>query len=197
MLSFLVTFAGLDWDSWSIVIWVTCLEGSLTSLSHRRFQREFFSNSIHPWFLRELCLMLIEVLFKSPYIHFGSFFFQFIHFWATLVCPWKNCPLDGLFRPSWGGWGMIDAVCIQRDVGMESCSECAFWFILVPNRKIAAVFFFQENSRVPKQIFIRTRDVTSYFILSPGTYSVVPAATEDQEFEFLLRIFIKNHDYNE
>ncbi|XP_066034231.1 calpain-13 [Chamaea fasciata] len=58
-------------------------------------------------------------------------------------------------------------------------------------------FITTENSRVLKQIFIRTRDVTSYFILSPGTYAIVPAATEDQEFEFLLRIFIKNHDYNE
>ncbi|RMC12313.1 hypothetical protein DUI87_09826 [Hirundo rustica rustica] len=55
----------------------------------------------------------------------------------------------------------------------------------------------QENSRVLKEIFLRTRDVTSYFILSPGTYSIVPAATEDQAFEFLLRIFIKNQDYNE
>ncbi|XP_063247232.1 calpain-13-like isoform X2 [Prinia subflava] len=58
-------------------------------------------------------------------------------------------------------------------------------------------FITTENSRVLKQIFIRTRDVTSYFILSPGTYAIVPAATEDQEFQFLLRIFIKNQDYNE
>ncbi|XP_009331962.1 PREDICTED: calpain-13 [Pygoscelis adeliae] len=42
-----------------------------------------------------------------------------------------------------------------------------------------------------------TRDVTNYFILSPGTYVVVPATTEDQEFEFILRIFMKNQDYNE
>ncbi|XP_030124796.4 calpain-13 isoform X3 [Taeniopygia guttata] len=58
-------------------------------------------------------------------------------------------------------------------------------------------FITTENSRVLKQIFLRIRDVTSYFILSPGTYAVVPAATEDQEFEFLLRIFIKNQDYHE
>ncbi|XP_058275868.1 calpain-13 isoform X2 [Hirundo rustica] len=58
-------------------------------------------------------------------------------------------------------------------------------------------FITAENSRVLKEIFLRTRDVTSYFILSPGTYSIVPAATEDQAFEFLLRIFIKNQDYNE
>ncbi|XP_014732899.1 PREDICTED: calpain-13-like isoform X2 [Sturnus vulgaris] len=58
-------------------------------------------------------------------------------------------------------------------------------------------FITTGNSRVLKKIFLRTRDVTSYFILSPGTYAVVPAAAEDQEFEFLLRIFIKNQDYNE
>ncbi|KAL2305889.1 hypothetical protein Nmel_003782 [Mimus melanotis] len=58
-------------------------------------------------------------------------------------------------------------------------------------------FITTENSRVLKHIFLRTRDVTNYFTLSPGTYAVVPAAAEDQEFEFLLRIFIKNQDYNE
>ncbi|KAM6082737.1 LOW QUALITY PROTEIN: calpain-13 [Chlamydotis macqueenii] len=54
-----------------------------------------------------------------------------------------------------------------------------------------------ENSKVLRQNFSLTRDVTSYFILSPGTYAVVPATTEDKEFEFLLRIFMKNQDYNE
>ncbi|XP_041281076.1 calpain-13-like [Onychostruthus taczanowskii] len=58
-------------------------------------------------------------------------------------------------------------------------------------------FITTENSRVLKQTFLQTRDVTSYLILSPGTYAVVPAAAEDQEFEFLLRIFIKNQDYHE
>ncbi|XP_039573141.1 calpain-13 isoform X2 [Passer montanus] len=58
-------------------------------------------------------------------------------------------------------------------------------------------FLTTENSRVLKQTFLQSRDVTSYFILSPGTYAVVPAAAEDQEFEFLLRIFIKNQDYHE
>ncbi|XP_074720969.1 calpain-13-like [Strix uralensis] len=53
-----------------------------------------------------------------------------------------------------------------------------------------------ENSKVLEQ-FSRTRDITKYFTLSPGTYAVVPATTEDQEFEFLLRIFMKNQDYNE
>ncbi|XP_030355431.1 calpain-13-like [Strigops habroptila] len=55
----------------------------------------------------------------------------------------------------------------------------------------------KENSKVLKQTFALTRDVTAYFILSPGTYAVFPAATEDQEFEFLLRIFMKNQDFNE
>ncbi|XP_059696717.1 calpain-13 isoform X3 [Haemorhous mexicanus] len=58
-------------------------------------------------------------------------------------------------------------------------------------------FITTENSRVLKQTFLQTRDVTSYLILSPGTYAVVPAAAEDQEFQFLLRIFIKNQDYHE
>ncbi|XP_048155742.1 calpain-13 [Corvus hawaiiensis] len=58
-------------------------------------------------------------------------------------------------------------------------------------------FITMENSRLLKQIFIRTRDVTSYFTLSPGTYAIVPAGAEEQEFEFLLRIFIKNQDYAE
>ncbi|XP_027766936.1 calpain-13 [Empidonax traillii] len=58
-------------------------------------------------------------------------------------------------------------------------------------------FITMENSKVLKQVFSPIRDVTNYFILSPGTYAVVPATTEDQEFEFLLRIFIKNRDYKE
>nr|XP_021140491.1 calpain-13 isoform X4 [Columba livia]XP_021140493.1 calpain-13 isoform X4 [Columba livia]XP_021140494.1 calpain-13 isoform X4 [Columba livia]XP_021140495.1 calpain-13 isoform X4 [Columba livia]XP_021140496.1 calpain-13 isoform X4 [Columba livia]XP_021140497.1 calpain-13 isoform X4 [Columba livia]XP_021140498.1 calpain-13 isoform X4 [Columba livia]XP_021140499.1 calpain-13 isoform X4 [Columba livia]XP_021140500.1 calpain-13 isoform X4 [Columba livia] len=58
-------------------------------------------------------------------------------------------------------------------------------------------FITTENSKVLEQNFSLTRDVTNYFILSPGTYAVVPATTEDQEFEFLLRIFVKNQDYNE
>ncbi|KAJ7397889.1 calpain-13-like isoform X1 [Pitangus sulphuratus] len=58
-------------------------------------------------------------------------------------------------------------------------------------------FITMENSKVLKQVFSPIRDVTNYFILSPGTYAVVPATTEDQEFEFLLRIFIKNQDYKE
>ncbi|XP_032538542.1 calpain-13-like isoform X1 [Chiroxiphia lanceolata] len=58
-------------------------------------------------------------------------------------------------------------------------------------------FITMENSKVLKQVFSPIRDVTNYFILSPGTYAVYPATTEDQEFEFLLRIFIKNQDYKE
>ncbi|OPJ72192.1 calpain-13 [Patagioenas fasciata monilis] len=58
-------------------------------------------------------------------------------------------------------------------------------------------FITTENSKVLQQNFSLTRDVTNYFILSPGTYAVVPATTENQEFEFLLRIFVKNQDYNE
>ncbi|XP_066403864.1 calpain-13-like [Molothrus aeneus] len=58
-------------------------------------------------------------------------------------------------------------------------------------------FITTENSRVLKQTFLQARDVTSFLILSPGTYAVVPAAAEDQEFQFLLRIFIKNRDYHE
>ncbi|XP_050828369.1 calpain-13 [Serinus canaria] len=65
-------------------------------------------------------------------------------------------------------------------------------------KKLRIGFFITtENSRVLKQTFLQTRDVTSYLILSPGTYAVVPAAAEDQEFQFLLRIFIKNQDYHE
>ncbi|XP_040468261.1 calpain-13-like [Falco naumanni] len=65
--------------------------------------------------------------------------------------------------------------------------------------KILKIGFFitTENSRVLKQNFSLTRDVTSCFILSPGTYAVVPSTTEDQEFEFLLRIFMKNQGDNE
>ncbi|XP_015712371.1 calpain-13-like isoform X3 [Coturnix japonica] len=54
-----------------------------------------------------------------------------------------------------------------------------------------------ENSRVLKQDFSLVRDVSSCFSLSPGTYAVIPATTEGREFEFVLRIFIKNQDYNE
>nr|XP_009935660.1 PREDICTED: calpain-13 [Opisthocomus hoazin] len=55
----------------------------------------------------------------------------------------------------------------------------------------------KENSKVLNQNFSMTRDVTNYFILSPGTYTVTPTTTENQEFEFLLRIFLKNQDDNE
>lgn len=105
----------------------------------------------------------------------------------------KACPLKGLFRHG-GGRGVIEAVCIQRGVAMAGCWSDFLWSL---TGREPAIFFFQENSRVLKQIFLRIRDVTSYFILSPGTYAIVPAATEDQEFEFLLRIFIKNQDYHE
>ncbi|XP_061846351.1 calpain-13 [Colius striatus] len=53
------------------------------------------------------------------------------------------------------------------------------------------------SSQVLKQGFSPIRDVTSCFILNPGTYAVIPATTEGQEFEFLLRIFVKNQDFNE
>ncbi|XP_071404164.1 calpain-13 [Pithys albifrons albifrons] len=65
---------------------------------------------------------------------------------------------------------------------------------VVKNLKIG-FFLITEDSKVLKQIFSPIRDVTNYFSLSPGTYTVAPATTEDQEFEFLLRIFIKNQDY--
>ncbi|XP_048792171.1 calpain-13-like isoform X5 [Lagopus muta] len=58
-------------------------------------------------------------------------------------------------------------------------------------------FITTENSKVLKQVFSLTRDVSSCFNLSPGTYAVIPATTEDREFEFVLRIFVKNQDYNE
>ncbi|XP_074945986.1 calpain-13 [Phalacrocorax aristotelis] len=54
-----------------------------------------------------------------------------------------------------------------------------------------------NNSKILKQNFSLSRDVTDYYILNPGTYALIPATTEDQEFEFLLRIFIKSQDYNE
>ncbi|XP_064020409.1 calpain-13 isoform X1 [Pogoniulus pusillus] len=57
-------------------------------------------------------------------------------------------------------------------------------------------FITKDNSRVLKQTFSLARDVTCYFTLRPGTYAVVPASTEDQGFEFLLRIFLKR-DYSE
>lgn len=59
------------------------------------------------------------------------------------------------------------------------------------------MFFLQENSKVLKQDFFLARDVSSCFNLSPGTYAVTPATTEDREFEFVLRIFVKNQDDNE
>lgn len=58
-------------------------------------------------------------------------------------------------------------------------------------------FITTENSKVLKQDFSLARDVSSCFNLSPGTYAVTPATTEDREFEFVLRIFVKNQDDNE
>ncbi|XP_062427280.1 calpain-13 [Rhea pennata] len=55
---------------------------------------------------------------------------------------------------------------------------------------------FRKNSKILKQDFALARDVTNYFILSPGTYAVLPVTSENQEFEFLLRVFLKNQDYN-
>nr|XP_013805229.1 PREDICTED: calpain-13 [Apteryx mantelli mantelli] len=54
----------------------------------------------------------------------------------------------------------------------------------------------RENATVLKQDFALARDVTNYFILSPGIYAVLPVTSGDEKFEFLLRIFLKNQDYN-
>lgn len=86
---------------------------------------------------------------------------------------------------------------IQRGVGMAGCVSVLSDLLWSLTRRQPAVFFFQEDSRVLEQTFLKARDVTSYLTLRPGTYAVVPAAAEDQEFQFLLRIFIKNQDYHE
>ncbi|KAM7173051.1 calpain-13 isoform 2-T3 [Macrochelys suwanniensis] len=65
--------------------------------------------------------------------------------------------------------------------------------------RLPVAFFSQYKSKVLKCGFnVSTRDVTNYFFLSPGTYVVVPATSEEgQEAEFLLRIFLRSQDYNE
>ncbi|XP_068009811.1 calpain-13 isoform X3 [Melanerpes formicivorus] len=55
----------------------------------------------------------------------------------------------------------------------------------------------QDHSEVLEQVFSLARDVTSYFTLSPGTYAVLPAAAEEQQFQFLLRIFTKHRGNQE
>uniref|UniRef100_A0A8C3S6F5 Calpain 13 n=1 Tax=Chelydra serpentina TaxID=8475 RepID=A0A8C3S6F5_CHESE len=59
--------------------------------------------------------------------------------------------------------------------------------------RLPVAFFSQYKSKILKCGFnVATRDVTNYFFLSPGTYVVVPATSEEgQEAEFLLRIFLR------
>ncbi|CAM4537847.1 unnamed protein product [Lepidochelys olivacea] len=65
--------------------------------------------------------------------------------------------------------------------------------------RLPVAFFSQYKSKVLKYGFnVSTRDVTNYFFLSPGTYVVVPATSEEgQEAEFLLRIFLRIQDNHE
>ncbi|XP_054845174.1 calpain-13-like [Eublepharis macularius] len=44
--------------------------------------------------------------------------------------------------------------------------------------------------------FEQAQDIVNYFYLSPGTYTIIPASQEDQECEFLLRIFQRNQSDN-
>ncbi|XP_074844508.1 calpain-13 [Carettochelys insculpta] len=65
--------------------------------------------------------------------------------------------------------------------------------------RLPVAFFSQHKSKVLEYGFTTpTRDVTHYFCLSPGTYVVVPATSEEgQEAEFLLRIFLRCQNYND
>ncbi|XP_065257553.1 calpain-13 [Emys orbicularis] len=65
--------------------------------------------------------------------------------------------------------------------------------------RLPVAFFSQYKSKVLKcGLNVSARDVTNYFYLSPGTYVVVPATSEEgQEAEFLLRIFLRCQDSNE
>uniref|UniRef100_A0A8C8SXC2 Calpain 13 n=1 Tax=Pelusios castaneus TaxID=367368 RepID=A0A8C8SXC2_9SAUR len=82
------------------------------------------------------------------------------------------------------------------DVGIEDCHGIINNFLQfqVLKDRLPVAFFSQYKSKVLKYGFtMLTRDVTSYFFLSPGTYVVVPATSEeDQEAEFLLRIFLRS-----
>ncbi|XP_044306270.1 calpain-13 [Varanus komodoensis] len=51
----------------------------------------------------------------------------------------------------------------------------------------------QGRTRCEKTGLMRMRDVTNYFHLKPGRYIITPIASQEgQEFEFLLRIFLKS-----
>ncbi|XP_062981463.1 calpain-13 [Elgaria multicarinata webbii] len=51
----------------------------------------------------------------------------------------------------------------------------------------------QGRNRYYKMALVQMRDITNYFHLLPGTYVIAPTASQEgQDFEFLLRIFLKN-----
>lgn len=86
-------------------------------------------------------------------------------------------------------------------VGIEDCHGTINNFLQFQGLKdrLPVAFFSQYKSKVLKYGFnVSTRDVTNYFFLSPGTYVVVPATSEEgQEAEFLLRIFLRIQDNHE
>lgn len=190
---------GLSCGFWSIVIWVRCLVSiwplwvmlDLREVLVRVFILDSFMNPCVP-----------NVNWGSLQIHLHTFCLPFLSLLPPLyvfdVSLNKVCHLGRLFVPQ---GRLRHARC---SVYLESCRNVRLlwvhfliYFGSWHEGEIAAIFFFQENSEVLKQTFSLTRDVTNYFNLSPGTYAVIPATTDDQEFEFLLRIFVKNQDYNE
>uniref|UniRef100_G1N1G7 Uncharacterized protein n=1 Tax=Meleagris gallopavo TaxID=9103 RepID=G1N1G7_MELGA len=92
---------------------------------------------------------------------------------------------------------------IQKNAeGMQDAQKLKIGFFITMVSTVRYYQTYWNNTRKMRTFFLKqdfslTRDVSSCFNLSPGTYAVIPATTEDREFEFVLRIFVKNQDYND
>ncbi|XP_010157052.1 PREDICTED: calpain-13 [Eurypyga helias] len=113
--------------------------------------------------------------------------------------PWGHGEWKGPWSDNSPQWDHVEPKC--REALLRNKDDGEFWmscesfqeqfsWLYICNGTPTFLDFGDQRSTT-------CRDVTNYFTLSPGTYVVVPATTEDQEFEFLLRIFLKNQDYNE
>ncbi|OXB82815.1 UNVERIFIED_CONTAM: hypothetical protein H355_010385 [Colinus virginianus] len=122
----------------------------------------------------------------------GAVKIPFKNYWEHIIRvwnPWGHGEWKGPWSDGSSEWDHVEPEIKEELYRKKNDGE--FWYFPTDP------FVYQENSKVLKQDFSRTRDVSNYFNLSPGTYAIVPAAAEDQEFDFVLRIFIKNQDYNE
>uniref|UniRef100_A0A674JDH6 Calpain 13 n=1 Tax=Terrapene triunguis TaxID=2587831 RepID=A0A674JDH6_9SAUR len=116
---------------------------------------------------------------------------MYVNQWARGLTAGGRLTMRSYFRSLW----------MKRAVGIEDCHGTINHFLQFQGLRdrLPVAFFSQYKSKVLKcGLNVSARDVTNYFYLSPGTYVVVPATSEEgQEAEFLLRIFLRCQDSND